>query len=389
VGVPPFSESIYNITAVAFTAVGPRHVAGQYFVEVYDLPGEATVDGPADVNAGSLYTLDLGYADPGSDSVFKWEINWGDGNIDEAAGSFTSPTHVYENAGVYPITVTATTEEGEEDEADPFNVTVNAAQQDGVFLVNGQLSVIDTNPANDIVTISQSNGSISVTSNGGTPVVFTESVNSIEVVLGTGHDIVVVGSNITVPLTIDGGAGNDFLSAGGGPATLIGGPGNDILWGGPSSDKLFGGDNNDDLFGGGGNDSLVGGAGNDIVHGGAGRDLNIGGENEDLLIGGGDEDILIGGATSQEVLDNLDEIMEIWGATGPLDTFLNRIALLTAAGGLLESGVDVFADDAMDIIVGGAGRDLVFGDTNPADGVFDILALSPVQDVLVALDDPV
>jgi Ca2+-binding RTX toxin-like protein len=396
VGMTSPTETPYFISGVAFTNNGDGfHVTGTNFVQVFDVAATATtISGSATVNAGDEYTLTLSNTDVGDDPVIGWEIYW-EGLSNSAAkelvtGNPASWTHTYSTAGPRTIVAKAFNDDGVITTSNSQAVTVNAVQQDGVFLsIDGELSVIDTNPANDIVTISQSNGSISVTSNGGTPVVFSPSqvlnINVINVTLGSGHDIVVVGSGILVPLTIDGGAGNDFLSAGGGPAILIGGAGNDILWGGPSGDKLFGGDNNDDLFGGGGNDSLVGGTGIDIVHGGAGRDFAIGGENEDLLIGGGDDDILIGGTTIYDDVDGLDEIMAIWGST---DSFESRVAQLTGTGGLLAATGAVTNDDALDIIVGGAGRDLVFGDTNPADGVFDILALSPVQDVLVALDDP-
>jgi hypothetical protein len=103
-----------------------------------------------------------------------------------------------------------------------------------------------------------------------------------------------------------------------------------------------------------------------------------------LLVGGNDEDILIGGYTTHDNnITALDAIMAIWGSTA---TFNSRVALLTATGGLLEAGATVFDDDAMDLVVGGAGRDLVFGDTNPWDGALDLIALQPLQDVLVAVN---
>jgi hypothetical protein len=40
----------------------------------------------------------------------------------------------------------------------------------------------------------------------------------------------------------------------------------------------------------------------------------------------------------------------------------------------------------LDILIGGGGRDLVFGDTNPFDGAFDLIALSFAQDRLIAVN---
>jgi hypothetical protein len=84
-----------------------------------------------------------------------------------------------------------------------------------------------------------------------------------------------------IATTLDGGAGNDFLSAGTPGTILDGGPGDDQLAGGPGNDTLTGDAGDDTLSGGGGNDTLSGGDGNDalfpsngteVVSGGAGVD---------------------------------------------------------------------------------------------------------------------
>jgi len=74
-----------------------------------------------------------------------------------------------------------------------------------------------------------------------------------------------------IKLTIDGGAGDDFLSA---DAILIGGPGDDFLEGGAGDDKLFGNEGDDTLIGGAGDDTFDGGPGFDtiLIRGTAGRD---------------------------------------------------------------------------------------------------------------------
>ena len=48
--------------------------------------------------------------------------------------------------------------------------------------------------------------------------------------------------------------------------------------------------------------------------------------------------------------------MAIWGSAA---SFSSRVATLTGSGGLLQAGVAVFDDDDHDMLVGGAGRDLV------------------------------
>jgi Ca2+-binding RTX toxin-like protein len=67
----------------------------------------------------------------------------------------------------------------------------------------------------------------------------------------------------TLPVTIDGGPGNDWITGDAGNDTLIGGPGNDKLDGGKGNDTLDGGDGDDELIGGAGADHLMGGAGDD------------------------------------------------------------------------------------------------------------------------------
>ncbi len=89
----------------------------------------------------------------------------------------------------------------------------------------------------------------------------------------------------SVPITFDGGAGEDKLkNAAALPATLLGGDGadelesevgNDVLRGGEGDDKMIGGAGDDQLHGDGGDDFLQPDRytdGNDIVDGGAGFD---------------------------------------------------------------------------------------------------------------------
>ena len=101
------------------------------------------------------------------------------------------------------------------------------------------------------------------------------------------------------PQTINGTAGNDYLSGYGGNDTingydgndnLSGGGGNDTLNGGNGSDNLYGGDGNDTLNGGDGNDQLYGGNGNDTINGGLGSDGIYADDGADTIDGGADYD---------------------------------------------------------------------------------------------------
>ncbi len=95
-----------------------------------------------------------------------------------------------------------------------------------------------------------------------------------EVNAGGGNDRVAVAGEISIPVTIRGGAGNDSLFGGAGPDKLIGGEGNDHLVGGRGDDVLFGGE---------GKDVLIGGLGDDILRGGYGEDTLIDGPGNDSV----------------------------------------------------------------------------------------------------------
>ncbi|MBA4066460.1 MAG: hypothetical protein C0501_22665 [Isosphaera sp.] len=67
------------------------------------------------------------------------------------------------------------------------------------------------------------------------------AVTAIAVDVLGGNDSVVIGNTVTQPAAVEGGAGNDVLSAGGGFAALSGGPGDDTLIGGRGGASFAGG----------------------------------------------------------------------------------------------------------------------------------------------------
>jgi len=93
-----------------------------------------------------------------------------------------------------------------------------------------------------------------------------------EINAGAGDDRVTVAKNVAIPVTMRGGAGDDYLLGGSGPDKLIGGAGADTLIAGAGADQLYGGPGNDKLFGGPGADVLRGGPGLDVLRGGPGAD---------------------------------------------------------------------------------------------------------------------
>jgi len=98
------------------------------------------------------------------------------------------------------------------------------------------------------------------------------TITGFEVNAGGGDDRVGIAKKVSVPVTMRGGGGGDFLVGGAGPDKLIGGEGNDKLMGGNGDDFLYGGEGKDILIGGPGSDVLRGGYGEDTLAAGSGDD---------------------------------------------------------------------------------------------------------------------
>jgi hypothetical protein len=140
----------------------------------------------------------------------------------------------------------------------------------------------DTTPGalDDDLNLSQSGSTYTITRTGGnvspdtagcsnaTPsqVVCTQAVPSLSIDLADGKDTLTT-SNVTTPLAISGGPGNDKLSGGAGNDVLDGGAGNDQLNGGAGVDDDFGGDGDDTIEAFDGNPERIScGRGQDAAH---------------------------------------------------------------------------------------------------------------------------
>jgi uncharacterized delta-60 repeat protein len=367
-----------NTVAVVVNNVAPTASAGGPYFTFEDTP--ITLNGSAFDPAGAADSLTFLW-DLDGDSVFG-ETGAGATRGDEVGAN---PTFDPDGLGTVNWTVSLQVNDEDGGVSSIATASVQVLGQ-GSVVVGGVLHIVGSNNC-DIVIITKVGSNIKViaTFNPSNPMFFDESsITEINVRVRGASDIVVTTPNVTKPMTIDGGSGNDLLMGGGGANLILGDTGSDALMGGGSDDVLLGGEGNDDMFGHGGNDVLVGGDGNDMLFGGAGRDLLIGSQDEDYLNAGTDEDILIGGYTSHDNnLAALDAVMAVWTSA---DSFDDRVADLTGSGGLLEAGVTVFDDDDDDTLIGGAGRDLIFGDTTPWDGSMDTISLQPLLDVLVAVN---
>jgi Ca2+-binding RTX toxin-like protein len=381
------SNAEYVISAQASRDNGATFkYANRTSIQIFDEDMDIEIDCPSEVSVGETFELTLFAED--FDAVHSWAVTWFDLTGGQTlSGEDTSVSHAYDVPGSYLILVQVTNDDGWTVETFvPVTVTGltqgTTLDENGTLFINGST----TGTGNDTAFISVSGGNITVNAsvNGTNPfVALLSDVDAIVVDLGSGNDILVTAPGINVPMTITGGDGNDLITAGGGADFIDGGLGVDILYGAGGDDVLLGGDGNDDLFGGSGNDVLIGGNGNDMLFGQAGRDLLIGSSDEDLLSAGDGEDILVGGSTDYDSYDisgkaNIDAIMAEWTSTSSFNTRVSNLAAYLNASTITD-------DDSTDIIMGGSGRDLVFGDNNPGDGVTDLLALTPLQDVLVAI----
>ncbi len=221
---------------------------------------------------------------------------------------------------------------------------------------------------------------------------------------GDGGYIVTNGGDIlpngeAVGNLIDGGAGNDRISAGTGTDVVYGGDGDDDIVGMGASDALYGdaGDDNiwgdgptgfngrttassehasDVLVGGAGDDSLVGQGGNDELYGGDDADLLFGDDDEltdtpisvhgdDYLDGGAGNDGLVGGAAHDRLYGGSGND-ELDGDAGSRDIGSPRYIDAAFHGNDYLNGED--GDDILkgeggaDVLLGGTGNDELQGD---------------------------
>ena len=113
------------------------------------------------------------------------------------------------------------------DDAQPDTVIVNGTSGDDVATVDGLGSTVRVSGLAALVSVSSASA--------GTDRLIVQALAGSDVVDASG-----VGAGF-VPLTLDGGDGDDVLIGGAGDDVLLGGAGDDVLIGGPGNDALDGG----------------------------------------------------------------------------------------------------------------------------------------------------
>lgn len=162
------------------------------------------------------------------------------------------------------------------------------------------------------------------------------------------------------------------------PVTLNGGAGNDTLRGGSQADFLYGLDGDDQLSGHGGDDVLSGGAGVDVLDGGDGTDFILETADADFTVVGtrissavtGTDALpvsiervaLVGGTSANRIDASLATVAVVLIGGGGNDTLLGGSGNDTLSGGNRD-GSGVAGADGIDSLDGGLGND-----TYEADG---------------------
>ncbi len=212
-----------------------------------------------------------------------------------------------------------------------MQVTIDGQVTD--FRVPASKLTINGGSGDDVVEILSVDGSLAAT---------------ITIAAGGGDDIVDLAA-IALPVTVDGGVGNDSLTGSTANDRLIGGPGNDRIDGLSGDDTIAGGAGRDWLLGGTDNDRVSGqGGSGDVVSGGPGNDTLDGGRGNDRLMEVGDADF---------VLRNTELVG--FGT----DSF-SGIELVTLFGGMADNRFDASAftlPGARLKLAGGGGNDELIG----------------------------
>gem|GEM_PF-3421131 len=100
-----------------------------FAIGVVNAPPAILAIGAANVVGGTPYSLELLSADPGDDTVVRWEVDWGDGTIELLPVATGTPSSVYGHTytragGNFDIKVAAIDEDGTFDAPDALSVTV-------------------------------------------------------------------------------------------------------------------------------------------------------------------------------------------------------------------------------------------------------------------------
>lgn len=206
-------------------------------------------------------------------------------------------------------------------------------------------------------------------------------------------DVIRVGSQMS-QIGIDGGGGNDKITAGSNAVVFDGGAGNDELNGGAGHDNLVGGAGRDFLSGDSGNDTLDGGAGADTLIGGAGNDMITVDSIDDQIVEavGGGSDIVTANSSWTMAAGQEIETLIAGNLTGSIDLTGNELANVVIGNGNQNFLRGLAGSDTLnggfgfDTLDGGSGNDLMIGGGGDDIYFVDSQADMIVEDIFGAND---
>ena len=306
--------------------------------------------------------------------MIAYDVDWnGDGTTDESysGSSRLFLTHSFATSGTTTFYVRATDKDGGVGDWRPQQVIESAPYVIEGTTLNWYLSDGDDNIS--VASITESDFEITESKiDGAESSYFYEFSSVVEklVIYGQGgNDTISVSGLAFVPVTINGGKGddtiegsygddqidgaegNDVISEAYGNNTIDGAEGNDTITGGIGSDEIRGNEGNDEISSGDGSDYVDGGEGNDKLNGGTGDDLLLGRDGNDSLVGGKGNDLLFGGSVGSN--DSLKSVWTTW-ISSPVERHASIVAITKT--------VMPTADKFPDVIDPGSGFDVVYND---------------------------
>lgn len=313
------------------------------------------ISSPAEpVHIGETVTIAASFTDADTGDTHTAVIDWGDGTtptagvVDQAAGSVTG-SHEYAKSGVFVITLTVS--DGTDDAVANTECIVV-----GIGLNDGVLQIVGDDIRGD-VTVTLIGDQIRVRAeldSGGTATYYFDVVDVDEIfaVMGDRNDDVRVDHDILVPVTLDGGAGNDFLKGGGGDDTIRGGVGNDKLRGDGGNDTIIDLEGNNDIRSGTGNDTITTGDGNDDIRSGDGDDvINAGGGRNDIHSGAGNDTVTTSDGNDTIYTDGGNDYIDAGDGRNEIRSGDGNDTVITGDG-----NDTIYTDGGNDTINAGNGR---------------------------------
>jgi hypothetical protein len=242
-------------------------------------------------------------------------------------------------------------------------------------LIGGTFAVTGTS-SNDLLTVIEQNGRMSVTSGGKAVKIWNNgafktdvgvsAVAKVFVDAGKGDDVIDCSSVHSVPCQLKATSGNNVLKGGQLRDSIYGGSGSDTIFGGNGSDELHGGalgseihsgSGSSTIYGSTGNDTILGGSGNDLIYDAGGNNIINGGDGNDTVYAGNGNNTVDGGAGNDLIYGGTGTNV-INGGDGN-DTIHVGNGDATVNGG---AGDDViFGGNGVDFIHGGGGNNTILG----------------------------